>query len=41
MWPIGQFAIGFSHVMGAGQIIALDVNEERLKIAETMGSATS
>lgn len=36
--PIGQFAIGFSHVMGAGQIIAVDVNEERLKIAEAMGA---
>ena len=36
--PIGQFAIGFSHVMGAGQIIAMDVNEERLKIAEAMGA---
>lgn len=36
--PIGQFAIGFCQAMGANHIIALDVNEDRLKIAQVMGA---
>lgn len=36
--PIGQFAIAVSKVKGAGQIIAIDINEKRLKIAGQMGA---
>jgi len=36
--PIGQFAVGVARVMGAEKIIAVDIREGRLKIAEKMGA---
>ncbi|MDK2897725.1 MAG: threonine 3-dehydrogenase [Candidatus Atribacteria bacterium] len=36
--PIGQFAIGFCHILGAERIIAVDPKEERLRIARSMGA---
>jgi threonine 3-dehydrogenase len=36
--PIGQFAVGTAAVRGAGAIIAIDVNENRLSIAREMGA---
>ncbi len=36
--PIGQFAVGVARVMGAEKIIAVDIREGRLKIAEQMGA---
>jgi len=36
--PIGQFAVGFSHFLGASKIIAVDPNERRLSIATLMGA---
>lgn len=36
--PIGLFALASAKVMGASKIIALDVMEERLKLAEKMGA---
>ncbi len=36
--PIGQFAVGISRIKGAEEIIAADINEERLNIARRMGA---
>ncbi len=36
--PIGQFAIAFSKIMGAEEIIGIDINDQRLGIAEKMGA---
>jgi threonine 3-dehydrogenase len=36
--PIGQFAIGVSKVKGAERIIAIDINDKRLEIADQMGA---
>jgi threonine 3-dehydrogenase len=37
--PIGQFAVGTAKVRGAHPIVALDINEKRLAIAERMGAS--
>lgn len=36
--PIGQFAIGLASLRGAETVIAVDVNEKRLRIARAMGA---
>lgn len=36
--PIGQFAIAFSKIFGAEIVIAVDINEKRLYLAEKMGA---
>jgi len=36
--PIGQFAIGFSKILGAEVVIGVDVNEKRLNLAKEMGA---
>ncbi|MEN3186794.1 MAG: alcohol dehydrogenase catalytic domain-containing protein [Atribacterota bacterium] len=36
--PIGQFAVAFARFFGAAQIIAVDPNEKRLRIASSMGA---
>lgn len=36
--PIGQFAIGISRIKEAKKIIAVDINEKRLRIAKRMGA---
>jgi threonine 3-dehydrogenase len=36
--PIGLFAIAFAKIMGAGQVIVLDVNAKRLECAREVGA---
>jgi threonine 3-dehydrogenase len=36
--PIGQFAVGFASLRGAEAVVAVDVNEKRLRIARAMGA---
>jgi 2-desacetyl-2-hydroxyethyl bacteriochlorophyllide A dehydrogenase len=38
--PVGQFAVQCAHALGAERVVAVDVVEERLKIAERYGAAT-
>lgn len=36
--PVGQFAIASARLQGAGRIIAIDANEDRLSIARSQGA---
>jgi threonine dehydrogenase-like Zn-dependent dehydrogenase len=38
--PVGQFAIASAMLMGAGRVIAVDANEDRLAIARRQGAET-
>lgn len=37
--PIGQFAVAFARLLGAAQVVAIDLNEKRLDIARSMGAS--